>query len=179
MIQEFPTHTRSLSPQFNNSSAYHELQSPLMQSRQQTRLRFLHVGRVIVSSRSVAATQNIRNLNSRAERSSKRRSVVVRGTITRVVVHGKSNTVRVGLGGGPLGPAGRVDDIANGGLLENDVGVLTPGAAEVVGAGGDGGARVGGDVAVVEDVLALARGGSTVGYGGLRVSICPLKRDYS
>lgn len=132
----------------------------------------LHVSGVIVSSRGVAAAQDIRNLDGGAERRGERRSVVVRGTGARVVVDGECDAAGVGLGGGPLGPASRVDNVANGRLLEDDVGVLAPGAPEVVGARGDGRARVGGNVAVIEDVLALAGGRSTVGYEFCVVSLC-------
>lgn len=61
-------------------------------------------------------------------------------------------------------PAGAVDDAAQGGLLEDDAGVLAPGAAEEVGAVGDGAAGGGGDVALVEDVVGgVVRRGAAVG----------------
>lgn len=82
----------------------------------------------------------------------------------------ESNISGVGCAGAPLRPSGSVDDIGHAGLLDGDTSILLPGTAEVESAAGNGLARAGGNVAVVEDIpaaaVAVAAGSSNVAESG-------------
>lgn len=117
----------------------------------------LKVASIDVSSASVAATKDSSNLNSSRKLGLIRSST--RSTSAGVAVLAENNISSVRRGRAPLRPTLGVDDVRHGGILDGNTSIGFPGATEVDGAGSDGGAGLGGNVAVVQDVVAGGRGG--------------------
>lgn len=124
----------------------------------------LHVSGVVVGRAGVAAAQNAGGSNGSAQLLGEAGASAL-GSDSSVLVLSEEDVGGARVAVVPLLPACRVDDAGHGGLLEDDLGVLAPGTAEVVGAIGDGVSGGGGDVAAVEDVLGLVgRAGTAIGY---------------
>lgn len=115
------------------------------------------VASINVSSASIAATKDRSNPNSSRELSLK--SPLTRSTIAGVAKLAENNIASVRRSGAPLSPTLGVDDIGHGGILNGDTGIGFPGTTEIDGAGRDGGALLGSNVAVVQDVVAGGRRG--------------------
>lgn len=121
------------------------------------------VRRIIVPITSVAAAENRVNGHRRRHGRGEARAGTL-GPGPGVAVLAKVDAVGALVARVPGAPACTVDDVAHGGVLEDDAGVFAPRPAQIVGAAGNGGARGSGDVAVVEDVVRCAvRGGTAVG----------------
>lgn len=135
------------------------------------RVRNLKVVGVDVCGAGVVVTEDVLDAESLGQRLGEAGAGAL-AAVARVVVLGKGDVLCVGRRGAPLGPAGRVDDVGHGRVLDVDTGVLGPGAAEVVDALVDVLAVVGGNGAVVEHVprvgrVGLAARGGDVADAGL------------
>lgn len=83
------------------------------------------------------------------------------GTITGVVILAEENILSIGLAGRPLDPTSRVNGITEGGLLEDNAGILCPGAAEVVASLSNILTRSSIDSGLVDHVVSLIGAGGT------------------
>lgn len=124
----------------------------------------LKVRRIIVPSTSVATAEDSADGHRRRHGCGEARASTLSAG-PGVAVLAKVDAVGALIAGIPDVPARAVDNVAHGGVLEDDAGVLAPGPTQVVGTAGDGGSTGGGDVAVIEDVVGCAvRGGAAVGW---------------
>lgn len=98
----------------------------------------LKVRRVVVLGAGVVAAQDRGDLDGRGQGRGKARALPGRAGAG-VGILAKQHTIGTLIARIPDFPAGTVDDVADGSLLEDHAGVLTPGSAEVVSAAGDSG----------------------------------------
>ena len=89
-------------------------------------IRSINIGRALP-----ATPQHRRDGDRRAQLGRKARPGA-RSAGSRILVLAEADVCRVGLVRFPDAPAGGVDDVRHGGILECDARILTPGAAEVV-----------------------------------------------
>lgn len=122
----------------------------------------LQIACVNPAGAGVVTAQDASNLNRRAQLRGKARSCSL-ASGTSVIVLAEANVLGVGLAGLPLRPTLGVYDVRHGGVLDGDTGILLPRAAKIVSAAWHGVASLGGDSAVVEDVVRRVRGGITTG----------------